>query len=135
MELKKIILYVLLPATVIFGPFFALSNGAIGCYQESIDKNPNTESAKNWQLRLAGICSRTLRYEMAASMYGKFADRYKEDPRRPEALWLKAKMHENAEQKKDAIDTLLKLCREHKDHALGKEADQKLNRQYQYFPR
>ncbi len=135
MELKKVLLYVALPATIIFGPFFALSDGAIGCYQANIDKNPNSESSKNWQLRLAGICTRTLRYEMAAGMYGKFADRYKEDARRPESLWLKAKNHEYAGQKKDAIDTLVKLCKEHRDHPLGKEADARLNKEYQYFAR
>ena len=135
MEMKKVLLYVLLPATIIFGPFFALGDGAMGCYQSQIDKNPNSESSKNWQLRLAAISQRTLRYELAAGMYGKFADRYKDDERRPEALWMKAKNHEYAAQKKDAIDTLVKLANEHRNHPRGKDADARLNKEYQYFAR
>src|SRR5262245_66365403 len=115
MELKKVVLYILLPATLIFGPFFALSSTAMGCYQSSIDKNPNSESAKNWQIRLADICMRTLRPELAGEMYGKFCDRYPDDPRRAEIMWAQHLAYEEAEDKHSTIKTLVRIYNEHQD--------------------
>jgi len=135
MELKKVILYIVLPATIIFGPFIALSSPSMGCYQAQIDKNPNSQSAKDWQLTLADICLKTMRPEMAAEMYGKYVDRHPQDPKRAEALWLKAYAHEKAEDKHSTIKTLVKLFNEHGDTEWARKADEKLNKQYQYFSR
>ncbi|MBI2931927.1 MAG: tetratricopeptide repeat protein [Planctomycetes bacterium] len=132
MELRKVLLFVGIPALILFGPFFILSTAAMGCYQAQIDKNPNSESSKAWQLRLADINLNTMRPELAATMYEKFADRYPDDPRRPETLWLLAYACERADMKKEAIDALVRLCREHPDHARGKDADDRLMKRYNY---
>lgn len=135
MSAKKILLFFVLPAVLIFAPLILLSSPSMGCYQSWIDDKPDTDTAKTWQLRLADINLATLRPELAAEMYGKFAERFPKDERRPEVLWMKAMAHEKADQQHEAIQTLLTLAREHKAHARGREADGRLNRQYKYFTR
>jgi len=133
MEMKKVILYVVLPASLIFGPLIAISSPSVGCYQKQIDKNPNSESSKKWQIRLADLCLKTMRPDMAAEMYGKFAARYVDDPRRPDALWYQAIAYQRNEQKAEAIATLVKLFKEHNGHHRRQDADDKLVKEYQYF--
>jgi TolA-binding protein len=135
MEWKKIALYFGLPALILVAPFIALSNSAMDFYQRRIDANPGTESAKNWQLRLAEWNRRTMRPERGADMYGLFADRHKEDPRRPDALWLRAMSYEDAGRRHEAIQALVKLANEHPGTPRGLEADSRLNKHYEYFAR
>jgi len=74
----------------------------MGCYQRKIDQNPQTESSKDWQFRLGKICASTMRYELAADMFGKFIERYEKDPRRPEAMWRRAEAFRDADHSLEA---------------------------------
>lgn len=135
METKKIAGLAISALALLVGPFILLSTSAMGCYQRKIDQKPDTESAKTWQLRLAGWCVTTGREKLGADMYTKFIDRFETDPRRPDAMWWRAEALKSAELPVEAKQAYRVLAVGYPDHQRGKDADQVLATYYKDYER
>jgi len=114
-------------------PVIAFNNSAMGCYQRRIDKYPESESSKSWQLKLGSIYYTSLRTDKAAECYEKFHKRYPQDARRPMALEKHASILEELQMKREAIEVWKTLAREYPDDNRGKLAMTKLTNEYKIF--
>jgi len=115
MSLKRKLLVGTLTALPLLGilGIFLISTPMIDRYQRSIDKGPDTESSRALQLTIADLCFNTWRYEMAASGYRRFYERYTLDIRRADALLRYAQSLEEAERNADAKDIYEKYIAEY----------------------
>lgn len=133
MEFRKLFIVLGIIAILLASPFIFLSDGMMGWYQSRIDANPDSASAKDWQLRLAGICAKTGRPELAAEMYRKFVDRYEEDERRPETFIKLADCLDKAGERRAAIEALTTLYQEYPDTTWAEEANETLTLQFKHY--
>lgn len=92
---------------------FLISTPMIDRYQKSIDKDPDAESSRGRQLMISDLCFKTWRYELAASGYRRFYERYTRDVRRADALLRYAQSLEEAERNADAKDIYEKYLAEY----------------------
>jgi TolA-binding protein len=118
---------------ILLSPVIAFNSASMGCYQKRIDKYPETESSRNWQLRLGGIYYNSLRADKAAECYEKFHKRYPQEARRPLALERHAEILEELQLKREAIEIWKTLARDYPDDNRGKLALAKLNNIYKIY--
>ncbi len=135
MEYKK--LFGILGAVLVIAitPIVLLSSCMMNCYQRKIDEDPNTDSSRDWQFKLAKTCGYTLRPELAAEMYGKFIDRYKKEERRPEAMWRRAQCLFESEKREESKDQYRILIYEYPKHDYSGQADDLLRKQFNDYKR
>jgi tetratricopeptide (TPR) repeat protein len=92
---------------------FLLSTPMIEVYQRRIDRDPDSDSSRWLQMISADACFRTWRYELAATGYRRFYERYTRDERRAAALLRYAQSLEEAERNADAKDIYEKYIAEY----------------------
>ena len=133
MEGKKMWILIGLLGLGLVSPVIAFNSASMGCYQRRIDKYPESESSKNWQLKLASIYYTSLRTDKAGECYEKFHKRYPQDPRRPMALERHAEILGELQMKREAIEIWKTLARDYPDDNRGKLALAKLTNEYKIF--
>ncbi|MBI2900688.1 MAG: hypothetical protein HYY17_10930 [Planctomycetes bacterium] len=102
MPWKRVLLYGVIFITILATPFVLLSNPMMDVYQERIDKNPKTSFNRWLQLRMGGICYKTLRPERSAPAYRKFMENFPDDPEY-NFVWMRyAQSLEDCHQNKEA---------------------------------
>ncbi len=110
---KKLLAFVLVFIAIFASPIFLLSNFMMEFYQKKIEESPNTDLAKWTQMKMADICYKTMRPEMAAESYRKFYDRYENDERRPRALIRYGMSIEDCHKNKEAIEAYEKYIEDY----------------------
>ena len=133
MEGKKLWIFVGLLGFILVSPAIAFNNTSMGCYQRRIDKYPESESSRNWQLRLGTIYYNSLRADKAGDAYERFYKKWPEERRRPMAIERHATILEELSMKAEAIEVWKLLAREYPDDNRGKLALAKLNNEYKIF--
>ncbi|GEM_PF-3023967 len=80
MSWKKTLFAIALFIALLATPMVLASNPLMDYYQERIDRNPKTSFHRWLQLRVGGVCYKTLRPERSADAYRKFMTNFPQDP-------------------------------------------------------
>jgi len=116
MNLKKIIIIVtILVLLFIVLPLVLISNGAMEFYQKYLDENPNKSFSRWAQLAIGDVYRWTMRYDEAAGAYGKFLEKYPDDPRKKDGLFYYATSLDEALRNREALEQYEKFLEEYPD--------------------
>ncbi len=135
MEYKKLFIILGVCVSLVVLPTILLSTPMMGCYQGKIDENPNSDSSRDWQFKLAKTCANTLRPDLAADMYERYIDRYKKDEKRAEAMWRRAQCLVEAEKVEEGKEQYRVLILEYPKDAYALQADDLLKLRFNDYKR
>lgn len=113
---------------LIVGPIFLVSNPMMDFWQKRCDKNPNSDTSKWLQMKMANWCYDTGRPERAAEYYRKFLERYPTDPQRPYALMRYGQSLEDSNRNADAIAVYEQYVEEYPEREDKQKALQAIDR-------
>lgn len=113
---------------IIVLPLFLVSGFMMDKYQQRIDKDPKTPSARKYQLLLGNIYYKTFRSDRACECYLQFLQRYPEDPQRPFVMLRYGDALDDANRNNDAIAVYLQFLDDYPDSPDCEKAKDGINR-------
>ncbi len=119
---KRIILAAAFFVSLIALPLILISNPMMDFYQARIDSNPNSGFSKWLQLKMAGVCYKTMRPERAATYYYNFLERYPDEANRPWVLLRYGYSLEDAGRSAEALQVYEQIIQDYPDTDEAKDA-------------
>ena len=125
---KKIIIVVVI--LLCLTPIALISNPGMSGIQKLVDGHREADWAPDLQFKLAKVYAWSFREKEAITCYEKFCLHFPEDPRVPEAQFLKAYYTEETGQGYTAIHLYQQFIDEYPDHPLAEKAEENVKTQF-----